>query len=118
MKDNDEPGREDEFGYIFEGNFYGAMHNETSRFICEYSIQEACEAYEAVQKTPYTFKGDENFARVTASDEYRVRILIKHRKAYDLRILMKMPISQLNTCLTEIGQLPGWVPDPVEIGSG
>ena len=52
------------------------MSNETSRFICEYSIQEACEAYEAVQKTPYTFKGDENFARVTASAEYKVRKLV------------------------------------------
>lgn len=69
-KDDDEPGKEDEVGYIENGAFYGAQRNETMRFICEYNIEDECAAYESSQMTKFTFRGEESVARVTVSSTY------------------------------------------------
>ena len=69
-KDEDEPGKEDEVGYIENGAFHGAERNETMKFICEYNIQDECEAYQASQLTKFTFGGEESIARVTVSSTF------------------------------------------------
>lgn len=69
-KDEDEPGKGDEVGYIENGAFHGAERNETMKFICEYNIQDECEAYQASQLTKFTFGGEESIARVTVSSTF------------------------------------------------